>query len=147
MERSYKFFHAFYPEKNGFLSSERSHRTHIIFLTWRLSKTLQKPFLQNSHVVIKIHLPLPLEYKVMVSSIKRETTLLLHYTGKNKLNNTAIFENSAGRTLHLAVTSRWPDTSDSRAHEFMTPSWSHFIPWLVRSTADHSSQNKIYGKP
>ena len=32
-----------------------------------------------------MHLPLPLEYKVMVSSIKRETTLLLHDTGKNKL--------------------------------------------------------------
>ena len=54
------------------------HCTHIIFLTWRLTKTLQKPFSQNFHVVIKIHLPLPLEYEVMVSSIKRETTLLLH---------------------------------------------------------------------
>ena len=32
-----------------------------------------------------MHLPLPLEYKVMVSSIKRETTLLLHDRGKNKL--------------------------------------------------------------
>ena len=41
-----------------------------------------------------------------------------------KNNNTAIFENSSRRTLHFAVTSRWPDTSDSRAHEFMTPSWS-----------------------
>ena len=50
-----------------------------------LTYTLQKPFLQNFHVVIKMHLPLPLEYKVMVSSIKRETTLLLHDTGKNKL--------------------------------------------------------------
>ena len=29
---------------------------------------------------------------------------------------------SSRRTLHLAVTSRWPDTSDSRADEFMTPS-------------------------
>ena len=56
-----------------------------MFLTWRLTKTRQKPFLQNFHVVIKIHLPRPLEYKVMVSSIKRETTLLLHDTGKNKL--------------------------------------------------------------
>ena len=67
------------------MSSERPHRTHIIFLTWRLTKTLQKPFLQNFHVVIKIHLSPPLEYEVMVSSIKRETTSLLHYTGKNKL--------------------------------------------------------------
>ena len=41
-----------------------------------------------------------------------------------KNNNTAIFENSARRTPHFAVTSRWPDTSDSRAHEFMTPSWT-----------------------
>ena len=39
-----------------------------------------------------------------------------------KNNNTAIFEKSARRTLHFAVTSRWPGTSDSRAHEFMTPS-------------------------
>ena len=54
------------------------HRTHINFLTWRLTKTLQKPFLQNFHVVIKIHLPLPLEYVVMISLIKRETTLLHH---------------------------------------------------------------------
>ena len=29
---------------------------------------------------------------------------------------------SSRRTLHFAVTSRWPDTSDSRADEFMTPS-------------------------
>ena len=36
-----------------------------------------------------------------------------------KNNNTAIFENSARRTPHFAVTSRWPGTSDSRAHEFM----------------------------
>ena len=40
-----------------------------------------------------------------------------------KNNNTAIFESSARRTLHFAVTSRWPGTPDSRAHEFMTPSW------------------------
>ena len=40
-----------------------------------------------------------------------------------KNNNTAIFQNSARRTLHFAVTSRWPDTFDSHAHEFMTPSW------------------------
>jgi len=40
-----------------------------------------------------------------------------------KNNITAIFENSARRTLHFSVTSRWPDTSDSRAHEFVTPSW------------------------
>ena len=39
-----------------------------------------------------------------------------------KNNNTAIFENSARRTLHFAVTSGWPGTSDSRRHEFMTPS-------------------------
>ena len=30
---------------------------------------------------------------------------------------------SSWRTLHFAVTSWWPDTSDSRADEFMTPSW------------------------
>ena len=36
-----------------------------------------------------------------------------------KNNNTAIFENSARRAPHFAVTSRWPGTSDSRAHEFM----------------------------
>ena len=40
-----------------------------------------------------------------------------------KNNNTAIFENSARRTLQFAVTSPWPDASDSRAHEFMTLSW------------------------
>ena len=60
------------------------HRTHTIFLTCRLTKTLQKPFLQNFHVVIKIHLPLPLEYEVMVSSNKRETTFYIFH-GKNKL--------------------------------------------------------------
>ena len=32
-----------------------------------------------------------------------------------KNNNTAILENSARSSLHFAVTSRWPDTSDSRA--------------------------------
>ena len=35
-----------------------------------------------------------------------------------KNNNTAIFENYARRTLHFAVTSRWPDTLNSRAGEF-----------------------------
>ena len=60
LERSYKFSHAFnHLQKNEFLSSEMPHRTHIIFLTWRLTKTLQKPFLPNFLVVIKIHLPLP----------------------------------------------------------------------------------------
>ena len=78
MERSYKFSHAFYPEKNEFLSSEIPHRTHIIFLSWRLTKTLQQPFLTNFHVAIKIHLPFPLEYEVMLSLMKRETTLMLH---------------------------------------------------------------------
>ena len=39
-----------------------------------------------------------------------------------KNNDTAIFENSARRTLHFAVTSRWPDTLNSRPDEFMTPS-------------------------
>ena len=34
-----------------------------------------------------------------------------------KNNNTAIFENYVRRTLHFAVTSRWPDTSNSRADE------------------------------
>ena len=30
---------------------------------------LQKPFLQSFHVEMKMHLPLPLEYEVVVSSI------------------------------------------------------------------------------
>ena len=44
-----------------------------------------------------------------------------------KNNNTAIFEHSARRTLNFAVTSRWPRTSDSRAHEFLTPYWGEYI--------------------
>ena len=36
---------------------------------------------------------------------------------------------SSRRTLHFAVTSRWPDTSDSRADEFMIPSWCTCHAW------------------
>ena len=55
LERSYKFSHAFnHLQKNEFLSSEMPHRTHIIFLTWRLTKTLQKPFLPNFRLNCRI---------------------------------------------------------------------------------------------
>ena len=54
-----------------------------------------------------------------------------------KNNNIAILENSARRTLHFGVTSmsRWPGTSDSRAHEFMTPSF------LTRNSSGSSKHN------
>ena len=40
LERSYKFSHAFnHLQKNEFLLSEMPHRTHIIFLTCRLTFT------------------------------------------------------------------------------------------------------------
>ena len=96
------------------------HRTHIIFLTWRLTKTLQKPFLQNFHVVIKIHLPLPLEYEVMVSSIKREITLLLH--SQKKVRSKCSPEKQQHRQFRKFCSWHASLCCDSRADEFMTPS-------------------------
>ena len=52
-----------------------------------------------------------------------------------KNNNIAILENSDRRTFHFGVTSRWPDTSNSRAHEFMTPSC------LTRNSSGPSKHN------
>ena len=115
MERSYKSSHAFYPEKNEFLSSEIPNRTHIIFLTWRLTKTLQLPFLPNFHVAIKIHLPFPLEYEVMVSSMKRETTLLLH--SREKISSKCSHKKQSHRHFRKFCSSHaslWRDVTMAR---------------------------------
>lgn len=85
MDFGAKFFHAFYPEKNQFLSSEIPHRAHIIFLTWRLSLIPQKPFLRNYHLVIKTHLPLLLEYEVKRILDQNRSHIIASFTGKISL--------------------------------------------------------------
>ena len=81
---------------------------------------IQKAFLRDFEAIMKIHVSLQLANNMKNVLDQMKLILALSKWQKKVLKMTT--RKSSRRTLHFAVTSRWPDTLYSSADEFMTPS-------------------------
>ena len=82
---------------------------------------IQKAFLRDFEAIMKIHVSLQLANNMKNVLDQMKLILALSKWQKKVLKMTT--RKSSRRTLHFAVTSRWPDTLYSSADEFMSPSF------------------------